>query len=268
MATNELDQAQTQEKYPAECKAAVEKLSKEASNDAFLQDVLKACPRGDVPGVFPASKDLVAPTVDKAHEQNDLRQLEKAVKGGFWGPDKDTVEKTLTSANSAERAMLQQDFANDQHKPLLQAFAEQFSGTGSEDYHRLKGLLLRDDSPESMAAVNLHMQLMQIDDQSKQIALHNKGTNTGFDNNLIDNNSFDAGTAGGLDALGSLAGSFSRGQSNNELASAVAKIKPDQMTKIEAEHERIYRRDLGDLVENAQGLSDQALKAFKKFGVE
>jgi hypothetical protein len=161
---------------------------------------------------------------------------------------------------------MQQMYSDTKHKTILQEMARVY-GPASQDYHHLKGLLLRNDSPASMAAVDLHMRLMQIEKQAKDIDRADKGTSTGFWNNFIDNDEIDPGTQGTIDAFSSLAGSLAKGAANKDLAKTLGTLNAKDLQELKSEHQRIYRRDIGDMVENTNGLSNAAREAFNKLGI-
>lgn len=275
MANNELDQSSTNAKLTADCARAFEQYSKDPTSPQLFLAAAEACgkPGAKLPDSFPHGNDLLPAAnekpIDKAKVQTLLNSVDHALSLTFFGastPDTAAITKSLTNSTSAERQAMQQSYLDAKHKPLMQSMAEKY-GSASEDYHQLKGLLLRSDSPASMAAVQLHMQLFKIDEQTRQIDKNNKGTSTGFWNNAIDNDSFSAGTAGTIDALGSLAGSLARGSSNKELAKAISSLKPADIPELKSEHMRIYRRDLADMLENTHGISAQAVTSFQKMGI-
>ncbi|MBX9725423.1 MAG: hypothetical protein K2X81_28760 [Candidatus Obscuribacterales bacterium] len=277
MANNALDQVGTQAKPSDSCNSALAALAKDSTNQELVKSVLQACNNNArVPDAFPSAKDLIqnqsAPekSVDKAHVQALVNTLDKAINSRFWGsatPDGKTIERTLNSASKAERDEIQKTYLDQKHKAILESLGNVY-GTASSDYHKFKGLLLKDDSKASADAVAIHTKLMEIDKQSFEIAKNNKGVDTGFFNNAIDNDEFSAGTGGAIDALGVLAGSAARNSLNKELSNMINKLDANEINELKQEHLRIYRRDLADMAENTHGISDQAKKAFGKAGIQ
>ncbi len=277
MANNALDQVGAEAKQSDSCNSALAALAKDSTNQELVKSVLQTCNNNArVPDGFPSGKDLIqsqpAPekAIDKAHVQSLVNTLDKAINSRFFGtatPDGKTIERTLNSASKAERDEIQKIYQEQKHKPLLESLGNVY-GTASSDYHKFKGLVLKDDSKASADAIAIHMKLMEIDKQSFEIAKNNKGVDTGFFNNAIDNDEFSAGTGGAIDALSSLAGSAARNSLNKELSNMINKLDPNEIRELRQEHLRIYRRDIADMAENTHGISDQAKKAFGKAGIQ
>jgi len=125
--------------------------------------------------------------------------------------------------------------------------------------------LLRDDTPESMAAVNLHMGLFGIDQIKRDQEREDSSTATGYENNLF-HGRVSPGVSGGLSMLGSIADGVSLGRHSKQLLETISKLSPQEVANIQKEHFRIYRRELGEMAEDTHGVDDNFVNAFKKAG--
>ena len=256
----------------APCDAAVTALSKDTSNPDLMKSVRLACTAhsDSLPNGMASSKDLLAGIDEGGHsrEMENLSTVDKALSKKTWmgndDPDIKNLDKTLREMSSDDRIKLQKDYADTKSGTLIQGFADKL-GTTSEDYQRLKGLLMRDDSPESMAAVNLHMGLFNIDAIKRDQDKENSSTATGYENNLV-HGRLSPGLSGGLSLLGSIVDGASLGKHSKELVDTLSKLSPQEVANIQKEHFRIYRRELGEMAEDTRGAYANVVATFKKKG--
>lgn len=219
---------------------------------------------------FPAANDLIrderSGVVEKPSISQKLADIEKALSRTtlkLSNPDADALEKTFVELNASQREQVQKAYEEKNKKPLLKEIAAKFDPM-SADYHNLKGLLLRSDSENSMIAVQLHNAIKKVAKTSSDIEKTDEGASAGY----LRTGGKGGGLIATIDLISSLAGRGSRYFQNKSLGEVVSKMTAQDVAEMKSEHMRIYRRDIGDMVENTPGLSKAARQAFKEKGIE
>ena len=217
---------------------------------------------------FPAATDIIKQD-QKMPEQllvQKVTDIEKALNKQIYGmstPNEKGVEKVLLEMSSSQREQIAQAYEAKHGKPLLREFANKFEPS-SLAYHSLKGLLLRTDSQNSMVAVQLHNALKTLEQTSIDIDKSDQGAAAGF----IRANGKGGGVIATFDLISSFTNRSYRNHQNKSLGEVVNKMTPQDVAEMKAEHRRMFRRDIGDMVENTPGLSKVAKQAFRDKGIE
>lgn len=216
---------------------------------------------------FPSPNDLLK--IEKKAEpaiSQKLAEVEKALNKTtlkLSNPDSEALEKLFVESSSSQRQQIQKSYEEKNKKPLLKEMSEKFDPM-SANYHNLKGLLLRSDSENSMIAVQLHNAIKKVESTSNRIDQTDEGASAGY----LRTGGKGGGLIATIDLISSMANRGSRYFQNKSLGEVVSKMTPQDVAEMKAEHMRIYRRDLGDMVENTPGLSKAARQAFREKGIE
>ena len=242
-----------------------ENLEREKDNKYFLE-VCKAATNNDLAlKGFPASSELLANNENKlvlaAQKAVEVESALNHKTLKLSNPDSRALEKIFREGSTAEREAIAKAYATRTQRNLIDDLGSKYDRT-SDQYHLLKGLLLRSDSPNSLVAVELHSHLHRIDNMSHQIEKSSEGAAGGL------TRSKPGGIVAVVDLATSMIGMGARRAENKSLGTYIAEMTPSDVQEMKSEHKRMYRRDIGDMIENTKGLSKDARKAFVAKGIE
>lgn len=240
-------------------------LEKEKDNTYFKQVCAAALSaNSDLPG-FPKTTDILSDRekdiADAAVKAADLERALNNKTLGLSAPKTKELVKILHDEPAAGREAIAKAYETKNQRSLLGDLGNRYDKR-SEDYHVLKGLLLRSDSPNSLAAVELHQTLKKIEATSDTIETTTEGAVGGL------SRSKPGGVIAVLDLGVSLLGRAARRGENKSLGAYLDKMSASDINEMKSEHMRIYRRDLADMVENTKGLSKEAKQVFLNKGIQ
>lgn len=235
-------------------------------DNKYFQDVCKAAMKsGSELSGFPKSTELLAEDENKiaaaAYKVTDIEKALNHKTVGLSNPDSKALEKIFRDSSAAEREAFSKAYTGKTQKNLLDELGTKFE-KGSDKYHLLKGLLLRSDSPNSMLAVELHHALKHIESMSNDIEKDTEGAVGGL------SRSKPGGVVAVLDLAVSIAARGARRTENKSLGAHLKDMTPADVQEMKSEHMRMFRRDIGDMIENTKGLSKQAKQAFAEKGID
>ena len=174
---------------------------------------------------------------------------------GFGGVNVDSLGEIFSSKPEKERQELINEYNQSHKEPILETLGERL-GTASGDYHYLKGLMLKKDTVGSDSAVKAHELLNGIQSSTHRMDVNFEG--------IRDRTASSAMVSGLL----SLKNKFEQLDRNDSLVALVGKLSQEEIAEMKSEHLRIYRRELGEMVENTIGVKAATIKALKNAGID